>query len=249
MIIMTPELAELCGIHAGDGYLRKRQINKTELDISGNTEERKYYDDHVIPLINKVFNLNIKGRFFSRGTYGFVIWNKQIGPLLHELGFPYGKKSKIVQIPESILKSENKELYCRFLRGLFDTDGCLTFQKRYGKNYILFKKKYNYYPVISISTVSEILSKQVSLVLDKLKIDHFIHDYQPKDIRDSYRYITVISGPDRLEKWMNLIGTKNPSKLSRYLIWKKFGFCPTNLSFKQREEIINNKINLYSMGL
>ena len=67
-IIMTPELAEICGIHAGDGYLRKRQILKTELDISGGVDEKEYYDNHVIPLFKKVFKINLKGKFFSRGT-------------------------------------------------------------------------------------------------------------------------------------------------------------------------------------
>lgn len=248
MIQMTPELAEICGIHAGDGYLRKRQINKTELDISGALEEKEYYDNHVIPLFNKFFNLRLKGRFFSRGTYGFVIWNIKVGPLIHELGFPYGEKSSIVNIPNIILESRNKLFYSRFLRGLFDTDGCLIFQKKYGKNYCLFKRRYNHYPIIILSTVSKRLSEEVNQILGELKIEHFIYGHQPKNFRDKYRYNLVISGIERLNKWMNLIGIKNQSKLSKYLIWKKFGFCPTNLTFQQRKDILNGKLDIYSIG-
>jgi len=59
--ILTPEIAEICGIHAGDGHLRKKG---NEFELSGSFEEREYYDSHVIPLFNKVFNLQIKGKFF-----------------------------------------------------------------------------------------------------------------------------------------------------------------------------------------
>ncbi len=35
MVEITPEIAEICGIHAGDGYLRLRERGKGEVDISG----------------------------------------------------------------------------------------------------------------------------------------------------------------------------------------------------------------------
>jgi len=77
MFNISPELAEVCGIHAGDGYLRNDGKRK-EWDISGNVEEKEYYDNHVIPLFNKTFSLNIKGRFFPhRNTYGFVIRDRK----------------------------------------------------------------------------------------------------------------------------------------------------------------------------
>lgn len=58
---ITKELAELSGIHAGDGYLRK---TKNEVEISGSVEEKSYYEEHVIPLINNTFNTKIKGKKF-----------------------------------------------------------------------------------------------------------------------------------------------------------------------------------------
>ena len=51
---ITPELAEIFGIHVGDGYLRYHGRTK-ELDISGSYEEKSYYDNHMIPLFNKTF--------------------------------------------------------------------------------------------------------------------------------------------------------------------------------------------------
>lgn len=247
---MSPELAEICGIHAGDGYFRIRQIWKTEIDISGHLEEQGYYDNHVVPLFNKVFNLKLKGRFFSRGTYGFVIHNIKIGKLFNSLGFPSGKKSKIVKVPELILKSKNKTLYAKFLRGLLDTDGHIGFRNRRTiKNHSFFKRNYNYYPIIQITTISEVLSDNVCFMLNELGIKHFVYSYQPKNIRDSYKYVIVMSGVERLSKWMNLIGSKNPVKLSRYLVWKKHGHCPTNLTLQQRENILNGKLDINNMDL
>lgn len=39
-IELTPELAEICGIHIGDGYMRRRG-KRYELDISGGLEEKE----------------------------------------------------------------------------------------------------------------------------------------------------------------------------------------------------------------
>ncbi len=248
MIDMSLELAEICGIHAGDGYLRLRN-NSGELDISGHLEEKDYYDNYVLFLFNKTFNLKLKGREFSRGSYGFVVYNKDIAKFFSALGFPYGEKSTIVKVPKEILNSKNKVFYARFLRGLFDTDGNLYFKNRKThQNYSIFKTKYNYYPMIKIRTVSKILFKEVSFMLKKLDIKHFISSYQPKKKNENKIYTIHIDGVDRLNKWINIIGMKNPVKLTRYLIWKKFGFCPPNTTLRQREDILNDKLDIYSLG-
>lgn len=250
MVEMTPDLAEICGIHAGDGYLRMRKGGKGEIDISGHLEEKEYYDNYIVQLFNRVFDLNLKGREFSRGTYGLVIYSKKIAKFFNELGFPFGKKSLIVQVPKQIIESGNKILYGRFLRGLFDTDGGLYFRnRRTGKNYSKFKRKYNYYPLINISTVSKSLSKDVSFILDYFKIKYFVYEFQPKNIRDSYKYVITISGVSRLKKWMEFVGIKNSVKYTRYLVWKKFGFCPPHTTLREREDILNDKLDIYSVGL
>ena len=78
-------LAEISGIHAGDGYLRN-DGHRREWDISGSIHEKGYYDNHVIPLFNKTFNLNLKGRFFPhRNTYGFIIRDKNIIEFAHNI--------------------------------------------------------------------------------------------------------------------------------------------------------------------
>jgi len=148
---ITPEIAEAAGIHAGDGYLRYRG-KRRELDISGGFDEKGYYDDHVIPLFNRAFNLNIVGKFFrSRNTYGFVIRDREVLDVFRNLGFPSGKKSTIVRCPAQIKESVRKDILCAFLRGYFDTDGCLSFDRKIC-NKDEFKKNHNFYPRLLFSS-------------------------------------------------------------------------------------------------
>ena len=151
------ELSEIAGIHAGDGHLRK---NGKEVEISGSFEEKEYYDQRVIPLFNKEFGLDIRGKYFlTKGTYGFRTSNVKIKQKLIELGFPKGKKGNIVEIPCEITNSKDKAIQISFLCGLFDTDGCITFDKKI-KNSNLFKKQRHYYPRILFSTTSPVLAVQ-----------------------------------------------------------------------------------------
>jgi hypothetical protein len=91
-IEMTPDLAEICGIHAGDGYMRKRG-NNYELELSGGFDEKEYYDYWVVPLFERVFNIKIKAQYFmTKGTYGFRTSNKDVCETLHACGSLSGRK-------------------------------------------------------------------------------------------------------------------------------------------------------------
>ena len=168
-MIITPELAEICGIHAGDGYLRN-DGRRREWDISGSIDEQEYYDVHVIPLFNKTFNLNIKGRFFpSRNTYGFVIRKKCVIEFAHNhLYFPYGNKSRKIKTPKFIFS--DIELIKPFFRGYFDTDGHFSCGRKINGKYCHFKKTFHYYPHINFSTVSQNLSIDLKHLFKILKL-------------------------------------------------------------------------------
>lgn len=247
MVEFEEDLAEICGIHTGDGYMRLREDNKGEVHISGSVEEKDYHDNHVIPLINKLFNLDLEGRYFSRGTYGFVCYKKVLRDALVSKGFPFGKKTLTVQVPSFILTSGNKVLFCRFLRGLFDTDGSLQFRRSY-KNMDEFRNKNNHYPVLKIVTSSRFLVEGVIKMLHDLDINFYYYTAPPRKQNEHKRFLKTVSGTNELSKWMSLIGMKNNVQFSRYLVWKKFGFCPTKLSLSQREDIINGKLDPYLLG-
>lgn len=239
----TPELAEVCGIHAGDGYLRNKNYNR-ELDISGSFEEQVYYDEHVIPLFSKVFGISITGRVFpSRGTYGFIIRNKEVIQKMHDVGFPYGKKTLIVRVPKFVMESTNPSIKCAFLRGLLDTDGCIAFERKGSKNYSYFKRTHNYYPVISIATVAREFMEDLQILLRDNGIMVRIRTYAPKEKNAKLVYNFGIYGPE-FQRWMEIIGSKNHVKMSRYLIWKKYGHCPTHTSYAKRLSILRGDIIL-----
>ena len=241
-IEISPDLAEICGIHAGDGYLRSKG-HRRELDISGGVEEKDYYDKHVVPLFNSVFNLDIKPRFFPhRSTYGFVIRNPEIIKFMHKIGFPYGAKSLKVAVPSIILNNDRLKLCQRFLRGYFDIDGHLAFGKKYGK-YVESKRTRHCYPRIMFSTVSLNLANNLKVILNKLEFNFVYYSQKPARNTESLKYAFNINGIQSLNRWMDLIGIKNPTKHSRLLVWKKFKFCPTNITHKQRLKIINGQID------
>ncbi len=235
-------LAEVCGIHAGDGYLRNSGY-KRELDVSGNLEEKSYYDGYVAPLFSRVFKLEVKTRSFpSRRTYGFVIRDKTAIENMHEVGFPYGKKSSIVRVPEFVMKSKNKWVKAAFLRGFFDTDGCLAFERKRGK-YCTFKKTHHYYPLLILNTISGGLANDMEILLEELGL-HFCRECRrPK--QEGWKPLNRIwlRGTFFVE-WMKLAGSKNPSKLSRYQIWKRYGHCPPNTTFAERLSILSGEIKL-----
>lgn len=235
----SPELTEICGIHAGDGYLRGKDHRK-ELDISGNIEEKEYYDKHVKSLFKKVFNIIIEPRYFeSRNTYGFVLRNLEIIKFLKSLGFPYGKKTFTVKIPKFILKSKDKKYIFAFLRGLFDTDGCVHFWNRKGRKYSLFKRTHNYYPLIAFSTVSEPLFKDVKIVLKKIGLNHFgSYNSKPRKKNEAEKYTIRFYGQENVKLFFKKVNPKNPVKVSRFLLWKKMGFCPSKTTYSQRLKML-----------
>lgn len=150
---------------------------------------------------------------------------------MHRLGFPYGKKTLIVKAPDRVLASQKSKI--SFLRGLFDTDGCITFERKH--------RKIHYYPRIILSTSSKSLSESICNILGDIGIKYWLQLYRHKG--ENNRYKIWVRGKEEVDKWFRYVRSNNPSKLSKYLIWKKYGFCPPNTTYIQRKLILRNKLN------
>jgi intein/homing endonuclease len=240
---LTSELAELAGMLVADGC-----IQKNYLCLWGNiTEDKEYYEEIIKLLFFKVFNVKIKTHEKkSNSVYGFYLCSKEIISFLNqELNFSIGNKTYDVSVPPQIFNSTNNEIICSFIRGYVDCDGCLNFTRQFGK-YCEFKRKHHTYPRIFISSVSKQLIEQISELLLRLGIKHYLRQITPKDIKCAKVHIITINGIKRLNQWMNLIGFNNPSKISKYLVWKKFGFCPSNTKHAERQKLLKGEINPYS---
>jgi len=239
---MTPDLAEVCGIHAGDGYMRKRKSGY-ELEISGGFDEKEYYDSHVVPLFEKVFNIQIKPQYFkTKFTYGFRVCQKEVCEILHACGFPFGKKTFTVSVPKQILESRNLDIIYRFLRGVFDTDGTLSFKRRNGSGYRKIHTKRHTLPIVQFACCSNKLSEGISKLLIQTGFHFSFGKRQPKENR-GLMYNVTLQGDQDMLIWLSNIGFKNTTKLNRFLIWQKYGFCPSWLSLADQKRILAEEID------
>jgi len=232
-------LAEECGIHFGDGYMKIRKDKwgtHYEYTIASHTYDDLNYRIYVKDLMKRLYGL---GMSYER-NYGN---NCQLSYTVKELinfklsaGMPLSPKNSLI-IPEWI--KENKKYCCAFLRGLFDTDGCLTFKSKNGNPHN--------YPIISVSSKNSELIDQISLLLNKLSFTFTTFKKQgitPKGTA-TIAWEIGISGRKNLENFIKLIGFNNFKHISKYQIWKRFGFCPPNTKIEQREKILSKQLDPY----
>ncbi|HLD12878.1 MAG TPA: LAGLIDADG family homing endonuclease [Candidatus Nanoarchaeia archaeon] len=192
--------AELLGMHVGDGTLYR--VNSTLVwELRGDLKEYGYYHLHVLPLLKKIFKRDFILKYRSGGKNGCIgvqTCDKRLTSFLLENEMPIGKKSHIIWIPEVILQSSVSSKY--FLRGLFDTDGCLRFDKVD-------------YPRIEIGSSSLKLINDVSLLLTTF--DLRFHQWVD---RRTQTYRICVNGVKMIKKWMKLVGSSNTKHLNKYLL-------------------------------
>jgi hypothetical protein len=238
---INPSLSELIGIHVGDGSITDAFHDNihTLIEYCGDSsDDLEYYKIYVSNLIEKLFG--IQPLFSDHDTwFKLVINSKAIFNFYTKtLGLPVGKKAQTVTTPNMILNN-SKIIITRFLRGLIDTDGSLTFKKKH--------KNRHYYPVLKLSLASKELIKQVNILLNNLEFTTYsCLDVKRFDIRTNKTTIIheiYLYGNKNLKRWIKIIGFKNPKHLTKYLIWKKYGFYPPRISQGQRKEIIRGYLN------
>lgn len=200
---MTPEEAEVLGAHVGDGTLYKTNHGMV-WELRGDLKERDYYESHLVPLLNSVFGETFPVKFRSggpNGCLGFQLARKSVIGWFLKQGFVPGKKSRTVRIPEKVMLG-SLEIQYAFIRGLFDTDGCLRFDR---------SGKQKRYPRLEIGSMSPSLANDLSFLLTALAIRH-------------HRWVTpygcnlvCINGEASLHFWMKHICPGNPKHVNKYL--------------------------------
>lgn len=192
---MSKELAELVGIHFGDGRMSK-DINYTYvIDCTLNRRDIQYAE-YVKELFYKIFNINMKVyKSKSKNDVVLYINSKALCIFFNKnLEVPYSPK-KDLSIPQYI--GENKEYAQCFLRGLFDTDGCTVVQK-FGK--------YRY-DLIKITTSIYTFAQEIKSLLSSLGIRCYIsskNNYTGHDV--------TIRRKESFKKFIHLIKPKNKKK-------------------------------------
>lgn len=195
---MDVKAAELIGMHVGDGTLYL--AGKTLVwEMRGSVNEKEYYED-VSNLIEKLLGIKLFPKYRGPNSYGLQTTNKIVTNFFITNGFNPGKKVYTVRIPEYIKNSQNLEVKRAFIRGLFDTDGCIRFEKN--------RTEYNYYPRIEFNFASVELVKDLDLLLKELGFK----TYSWKD-RDNFHI--GLAGFGNLDKWVNGIYSSNPKNIFR----------------------------------
>lgn len=179
---MSSELAEETGIHLGDGCM---SFNRNYFSVKTNKTEERYVTNFLFPLYKKLYNIDLK-LMRLKSVSGFEFYSQALCEFKNKvLGIPYGEKVERIEVPELILETKDKEIYRAFIRGLFDTDGCVCVVKKD-------------YPVISITVNSK---KLIEKTAEMLRLLGFIPYYNRNTI--------CLNGEIMLEKWIKEINSSN----------------------------------------
>ena len=134
---------------------------------------------------------------------------------------PIGEKSHKVKVPTKILN--NKKLYISFLRGLFDTDGCIHFEKSYNKNASKWQKEKHHIPKVAITTVSKELSNQTAQMFQTIGLKFSVRTIKPyKNNSEAYRIES--KGKKRVKTFFSKIKPKNSRHIKKFEKWLSQGF-------------------------
>lgn len=195
-------MAEIIGIHFGDGCMDIKN-HSYRITYAINFSE-KYYANYIFSLFETVFGIKLKSYIrLNRNCIELYYYSKLLCIYFNEfLEIPYSPKNNLL-IP-SFLK-EDISLLIPFIKGVFDTDGCITTKKG----------KYCY-PMIKLTTKHRDFADQLSESLKILGITNCIS--KKKDNCGRMGFDVVINGK-MCSNFMNKIGSNNLKNIQKWGCW------------------------------
>ena len=190
------ELAELLGILIGDGHLAKYQVSictNRLTDIGHAKFSRR--------LIKKLFGIpvSLKERKADNSVV-VVASSKKLVQFLNKKGMPVGNKiNSGLKIPAWVFKELDYQK--SFLRGLFDTDGCIYLDKHKIGGKIYYSKGW------ALTSYSKPLREDIVIVLKNM-------GYNPT-LRDTQKSVYLRRQVD-IKRYFLDIGTNNFKHMTRY---------------------------------
>ncbi len=205
----SAELAEFIGILAGDGHVTQHGPgNRNKIAIYLNLVDEKEYAEYIRKLALKLFNAKLWSKNYKHDTTLLLAIRSQcVFSFLEQIGFR--KKRCIITIPEWII--ENEDFARAFIRGLFDTDGCIALKRNHGKH--------QFYPVVDITSKDKTLIEYVSIWSKRQGIPHWHgpdHKYDKRTNKNSTNYKFQVNGYKNCQVWFSVIGTSNPKNKKRW---------------------------------
>ncbi len=159
---LTEGLSEFIGCFIGDGFTNNYGGKYVVQFAGDNRFDADYYDGTIIPIARSLFGFDKAGIRRSGNALWVSFYSKRLFEFL-TTGFemPAGLKFNRVRIPVEILESgPEKIIPC--IRGMFDTDGCVFYDKRpaYRRPYIR----------IELTMRNPFLIRQVHYQLKKIEV-------------------------------------------------------------------------------
>lgn len=206
---MDEKIAEFIGVMLGDGNLgiyKSKVNNKIKIQhrirISLNSKNKDYIK-YIAQLIKDI--LDVKPKVYYKKKENVVdigVYRKdKFFWVRDELGLKVSPKWNRMEIPRKYSKGK---LALPILRGLFDTDGCLSI---FNNNGVL-------YPRIEIKICPSPTQKQFVKILKEFNFKFTIQNLEKGKIR------IRISGIKELRKWFKLVGSSNKihiEKVKRFI--------------------------------
>ena len=240
MLKHSEELAEFAGLALGDGSLTYRKgTNTLRFQLRGDAKsDRDHYLNFVIPLCNNLLSQILGKKVgvvedINKNSFGVSIESSKIKPFFDFIGVPIGIKNELY-IPKWI--KENKQYSIAFVKGLFDTDGGISYKRNNTA-----KSNFHTVGIISISSISKNLIEETSEVLNLLNLKHYVRSYKSKT--NVHRAFRIDIYRPHEKRFMKLVGSHNPKHLTKFNIAQKFGFCPPYTTLKQRKQILKGFVN------
>ncbi|MCK4669957.1 MAG: hypothetical protein KAT43_02045 [Nanoarchaeota archaeon] len=194
---LNENLCEFLGAFIGDGFTNKYGSSYVIQFTGDSRYDYEYYEKCMIPIAKTYFNIKPRIKRIDN-TLRINLNSKTLHILLTQrFKFPAGKKSYTVKIPQEILNS-CREHITALLRGIYDTDGCVFFDKRPSYR--------NPYPRIHIELINRPLIRQIYNTLQ-------FFDLNPTITKNGY--IIQINGEKYTKKFLKTIGFSNSRHINR----------------------------------
>jgi len=190
--MLMEQESEMLGIMFGDGAMSKVG-GSIQIAITGNkVDDKEYLLEHVRPLFAKLFGKDLKVRYRpNENTMDLYAYSKRVAFRFHEWGMPIGIKNKEKLRPKVELNEKG------FVRGLFDTDGCVY-------------RKYGLYGQIQFKSSSATLMEYARESVEKL-------GFHPTNMqKDDTRHKFYLCRQKELGKFFEIIAPANTKHLKRF---------------------------------
>lgn len=199
-ISLNSKLAYFMGLFIGDGFTNKYG-GYYLIQFTGDKKEELFYSTLFSDYCKELFDLSPKirddriSKAIRVNIYSVDLFNL----ITQRFKILAGRKSHSILIPEEILNSK-PEIIKACLRGLYDAEGCVFFDKR--------KAYAKPYPRIELHMCNLELLKQVYIMLTKFGIKSILGE-SSKNLR------VTIWGFEEVNKFVRKIGFMNPKQLKK----------------------------------